>query len=101
MQTKNFQRAREDFKCKNCGFEVRGNGYTNHCPRCLWSLHVDVSPGDRAEKCGGMMEPMSAEEKSGEYVLTHKCKKCGIRRRIKTMPQDNIERIIELSSRPA
>ena len=26
---------------------MKGNGYTNHCPKCLWSKHVDINPGDR------------------------------------------------------
>lgn len=38
---KNFTRVIEDFICENCGTEVKGNGYTNHCPKCLWSKHVD------------------------------------------------------------
>jgi hypothetical protein len=99
-EEKKFQRTTEDFRCEKCGLEVRGNGYTNHCPRCLWSQHVDIRPGDRAEQCGGLMEPISVEEKGGEYVLTHKCKKCGAIRHITAVPHDNIERIIELSSRP-
>ena len=99
-EEKRFQRTREDFNCEKCGLRVQGDGYTNHCPRCLWSRHVDVRPGDRAEICGGMMEPVSVEEKGGEYILTHKCVKCGVSRRINTTPQDNIERVIELFSRP-
>ena len=43
-----FTRKVEDFTCEHCGREVHGNGYTNHCPHCLHSKHVDVNPGDRA-----------------------------------------------------
>ena len=28
-------------------------------PNCLYSLHVDVEPGDRESDCGGHMEPVS------------------------------------------
>ena len=49
-----FIRKTEDFICEHCGREVRGNGYTNHCPYCLWSKHVDINPGDRAAGCGGL-----------------------------------------------
>ena len=31
METKKFQRNKEDFICEKCGLEVEGNGYTNHC----------------------------------------------------------------------
>ena len=39
------------------GKKVEPLGYTsrNHCPFCLWSLHVDENPGDRACECGGEM----------------------------------------------
>ncbi len=68
--TANFQRTKEDFACERCGLFVRGNGYTNHCPQCLWSKHVDVNPGDRQETCRGLMEPVGMEIKSGEYELS-------------------------------
>lgn len=44
---KHFTKTVEDFICAHCGTHVRGNGYTNHCPECLWSKHVDNNPGDR------------------------------------------------------
>ena len=36
-----FIRKTEDFICENCGAVVVGNGYTNHCPACLYSKHVE------------------------------------------------------------
>jgi hypothetical protein len=89
-----FQRNIEDFTCEHCGFEVKGTGYTNHCPKCLWSKHVDVFPGDRAEECGGLMEPIGLVMKKGTYVITHRCVKCGEERTNKTVPEDNIEILI-------
>lgn len=97
---KRFQRTEEDFHCLHCGLFVKGNGYTNHCPRCLWSRHVDIRPGDRAETCGGLMEPLGIDTKGGEYMITHKCEKCGTQKHNSTSPEDNIERIIELTARP-
>lgn len=96
-----FTRKRENFKCRNCGIEVLGSGYTNHCPKCLFSRHVDVAPGDRAEVCRGMMEPMGVEAKGGEYTIVHKCQNCGAVRRNKADEEDNFELILELSGRPA
>jgi len=93
---KKFQRMTEDFTCGHCGAEVRGNGYTNHCPKCLWSRHVDVNPGDRAETCGGMMEPVAYERKGKEIVIVHRCVACGAERRVKSADDDNFENILKL-----
>ena len=68
---KRFQRKIEDFVCANCGAKIKGNGYTNHCPACLWSKHVDINPGDRASVCGGLMKPIDIELKKGKYVLLY------------------------------
>jgi hypothetical protein len=82
--SKKFQRHAEDFTCAQCGTEVTGDGYTNHCPSCLWSKHVDINPGDRAATCGGMMEPIAIDRKNGEWVIQHRCRKCGFLRPCKT-----------------
>jgi Zn finger protein HypA/HybF involved in hydrogenase expression len=94
-----FQRNIEDFKCENCGNEVVGNGYTNHCPRCLYSKHVDINPGDRASSCGGLMEPISIEKKNGEERIIHKCKKCGFEKANKIQKDDNFDLIVEISKK--
>jgi hypothetical protein len=86
-----FSKNKEDFKCEHCGFETRGTGYTNHCPRCLWSRHVDINPGDRKEKCGGMMELIKTEYLRGEFIIVHRCVKCGIQRRNTASKDDNVE----------
>jgi predicted Zn-ribbon and HTH transcriptional regulator len=95
---KKFQRNIEDFVCSECGFSVAGNGYTNHCPKCLWSRHVDINPGDRLAVCQGAMEPVSIELKGEEYVITHQCVKCGFVRKNKTTKGDNFDAILALSS---
>lgn len=69
------------FVCKNCGKKVScqayGTSHRNHCPFCLYSLHVDVTKGDRDSKCGGLMKPIGKFYKEdGEEVLIHKCEKC-------------------------
>ena len=70
-----FIRKTEDFICENCGAVVVGNGYTNHCPVCLYSKHVDRSPGDRAAGCGGLMEPVAVALKRGEVTQESKTNK--------------------------
>lgn len=94
---KTFTKRTEDFVCANCGTAVRGNGYTNHCPNCLWSRHVDNNPGDRESTCGGMMKPISVETDGGRFVITHRCEKCGKTIRQKTSDTDNMDAIIQIS----
>jgi len=76
-----FTRRPEDFTCAHCAARVRGDGYTNHCPRCLWSRHVDVAPGDRAADCGGLMPPVGVLYEQGRHVLVQRCERCGHQRR--------------------
>lgn len=86
-----FLRKKENFKCFNCQNLVYGNGYTNHCPKCLWSRHVDVNPGDRINKCKGEMKPINIEFKSNQYLIFHQCLKCGLIKRVKAVSSDDIE----------
>lgn len=94
---KKFQRKIEDFTCEKCGEKVKGDGYTNHCPVCLWSKHVDVNPGDREANCGGLMKPTNIETEKKEYVITHRCEKCGHEKRNKSIPIDNFDEILKIS----
>ncbi len=94
-----FIRKPEDFVCEHCGRTVHGNGYTNHCPYCLYSKHVDIYPGDRACECGGLMEPVKVEIVRGEKIVTHRCLKCGYEKRNKCAPDDNFEVIVDIMKR--
>ncbi|MEM7231507.1 MAG: RNHCP domain-containing protein [Planctomycetota bacterium] len=81
-ERKNFHGSgNDDFTCGNCGAEVLAlvNGsFRNHCPVCLWSRHVDITPGDRAETCRGLMEPVSVKGSTGSgWTLLHRCVDCG------------------------
>ena len=96
--SKKFQRRMEDFVCLNCGHGVKGNGYTNHCPKCLFSRHVDINPGDRQCSCLGLMKPVGVESARGEYVIIHKCVKCGMTKRNKSALDDSFEEIVKVSS---
>lgn len=80
MEQKRFTKNDDSFVCVHCGRTVEPLGYSsrNHCPFCLWSLHVDVNPGDRACDCGGILEPISAEPDAKKgFIITHRCRKCG------------------------
>lgn len=99
MVSKKFQRTKEDFTCEHCGYFVEGNGYTNHCPKCLWCKHVDINPGDRAAACGGMMEPVGFELRSGQYIVEHVCSICGFRRKNKLSESDDASVLAEVSKK--
>lgn len=76
----------DHFICAHCGKKVDllapGTKNRNHCPFCLYSVHVDAEiPGDRASGCGGLMKPVGKFLRAnGEEVLVHKCEKCGFER---------------------
>ena len=55
METKRFTKNDSGFICAHCGKEVEPLGYTsrNHCPGCLWSLHLDENPGDMGNNVNG------------------------------------------------
>lgn len=91
---KTFQKKTEDFLCEKCGFSVQGNGYTNHCPKCLYSKHVDIYPGDRQAICEGLMEPIDGgKDDRGEYLI-HQCQDCGHKKRNKLSMDDSFDAFI-------
>lgn len=94
-----FKRTVEDFVCGHCNAAVAGTGYTNHCPRCLWSKHVDVHPGDRAEACGGLMEPVRLEGSSPTYDIIHSCISCKMERKNRMATSDDPEKLLALAKR--
>ncbi|QYK51417.1 MAG: RNHCP domain-containing protein [Anaerolineales bacterium] len=92
-----FVRRVEDFVCERCGQAVTGDGYTNHCPACLWSKHVDIAPGDRAAGCGDLMEPVDVESRAGGYRILHRCVQCGAEKWNQAAPGDDFEQILAVS----
>ena len=92
-----FTRTKEDFTCEHCGAEAKGNGYTNHCPKCLWSKHVDIDPGDRTAECDGLMEPTGVLVGGGEYALLHQCIRCNFERKNKVAKSDDFDEVVKLS----
>jgi len=94
-----FRRTIEDFICDNCGTEVIGDGYTNHCPACLCSKHVDKDPGDRAQECGGLMAPIDVDIKRGDTYIVQQCLICGFRRRNKVRENDNKDVVQQINNK--
>ncbi len=92
------------FTCAHCGAGVApltNGSYRNHCPFCLWSVHVDdARPGDRASVCRGLMQPIELVSRRKGWQVVHRCTRCG-----KTQPNrvatatsqaDDIEALVEL-----
>ncbi|WDL97084.1 RNHCP domain-containing protein [Alicyclobacillus sp. ALC3] len=79
-----FTDRNEGFTCTNCGAEVPPSATScrNHCPHCLYSVHLDLNPGDRKANCGGLMVPVAVfyHSKKG-YQIVHRCLVCGAERR--------------------
>ena len=99
---KKFTKLDEEFICENCGYKVEKLNYTSrdHCPKCLYSKHVDINPGDRAEECKGTLVPVGIEisNKKG-YVIVYKCSKCGAIRKNKAADDDDMNQIIAVSAK--
>ncbi|MDE1856549.1 MAG: RNHCP domain-containing protein [Candidatus Micrarchaeota archaeon] len=85
---KRFSRKVEDFTCSKCGATVKGAGFTDHCPHCLWSKHVDINPGDRRSKCHGLMRPIKIVYDRQNYIIYYRCMKCALARHITAAPED-------------
>lgn len=89
------------FQCANCdqkvSYEAWGTKNRNHCPFCLYSLHVDNEVGDRKSSCGGLMPAIAKMYKEDdEEVLVHKCEKCGVIRKNRVAGDDSFEKVADL-----
>ena len=96
---KRFNMVNEDFICENCGKDVEKSSYTarDHCPYCLNSKHVDINPGDRENKCHGLLEPIAVEKYRDTYKIIYKCQKCGEIHKNILHIDDDFTKIVELS----
>lgn len=67
------------FICVNCSKKVEKLKYTSrdHCNHCLYSIHVDIEPGDRKNDCKGILIPINVivNSKKGK-VIEYRCSKC-------------------------
>ena len=80
------------FVCAHGGAEViplTNGSYRNHCPICLFSLHVDNQPGDRSNDCRGLMKPIGGRYHSKKgWQIIHRCQKCGMEKLNRIAPDD-------------
>ena len=89
----------EQFICENCKKEVKKLEYSSrdHCPFCLYSKHVDINPGDRANQCHGLLKPIQIEKFKNTYKIIYKCIKCNQLHKNIIANDDDFNKIIELS----
>lgn len=95
----------ESFTCKFCGRLVvpagAGSDHRNHCPNCLYSLHLDIEPGDREADCGGLMEPVAVwVRKGGEWAIIHRCRRCGWLSSNRVAADDNPIKLMSIAMKP-
>lgn len=57
---------------------------------------MDVNPGDRAETCGGMMEPVGVEGTQDVRRIVHHCTLCGMVRIVRSAPNDDTKALFAL-----
>lgn len=88
------------FICKVCRSKVlpHPSSSRDHCNSCLFSLHVDINPGDRLNPCKGLLKPVGIELKKGEKRILYRCKRCRERVVNIVAPDDNRDEIVRLSS---
>lgn len=100
LQDKHFKKLDEGFICEHCHKEVKPLKYTSrdHCPYCLYSMHVDDFPGDRKNSCRGLLQPIGIEKNKKGYQIIYRCNKCGQTKKNITANDDNFNMIIKLSS---
>ena len=93
------------FLCTHCGATIPGTApgtaHRNHCPHCLWSLHVDLKTGDRRSACRGPMEPVAIGiQPNGEWSILHRCQRCGMIRMNRIAGDDNEVLLVSMALRP-
>ena len=90
----------ESFICEHCGKNVSKLEYTarDHCPYCLYSKHVDINPGDRANLCKGLLKPIDIEKFKDTYKIIYKCEKCNELHKNIIAVDDDMNEIIRISS---
>ena len=98
---KKFNMIDEEFICENCGKNVSKLEYSarDHCPYCLCSKHVDINPGDRSNECLGILEPIDIEKFKHTYKIIYKCRKCGKVHKNIMANDDDLNVIIEISTK--
>ncbi len=97
---KKFKMIDVAFTCRNCNYEVTTLGYTarDHCPKCLYSIHIDNNPGDRANTCLGDLIPINIEKYKDTFKIIYKCNNCGVIKKNIMANDDDYDTILKITS---
>lgn len=95
----------ESFICASCGKAVPpvefGGNQRNHCPHCLSSVHVDITPGDRRASCRGVMKAISIYvQQNKEWSIIHQCTKCSSVKLNRIAADDNELLLLTMAAEP-
>ena len=96
---KKFNMIQEEFICEHCNKKVSNLDYTvrDHCPYCLYSKHVDINPGDRANQCKGLLKPIGIDKYKDTYKIVYECEKCHELHRNIMANDDNYDEVLKIS----
>ena len=98
MDLKRFKMIDEEFICEVCHQKVEPHKVSarDHCPYCLCSKHVDINPGDRQNKCQGILRPIGIDKYKDTYKIVYKCDKCHETHRNIMAIDDDFDKILEV-----
>lgn len=98
---KKFNELDEEFICEKCGQKVEKLNYSSrdHCNYCLYSKHVDINPGDRLNKCQGLLKPIGIEKYKDTFKIIYICEKCQKKHKNIMARDDDMDKIIEASKK--
>ncbi|MEG1363268.1 MAG: RNHCP domain-containing protein [Clostridia bacterium] len=93
-----FKKNDNSFICCNCNKKVEKLKYTSrdHCNNCLYSIHVDIEPGDRLNDCLGLLVPINVIAKKDFYDIIYRCNKCDKIVVNKSAIDDNMDTILRI-----
>ena len=96
---KKFLKNNESFTCLNCGLLVSKHPTSSrdHCNFCLYGLHVDINPGDRLNKCRGLLEPIGLKISNGKTQIVYNCRECQAKVYCISAKDDDKDFLLELS----
>lgn len=103
--TQMVHESTETFICVHCRKTVvppqSGTMNRNHCPHCLYSLHLDMRPGDRRSGCKGDLEPIAIwVQPNGEWSIIHRCVRCGMIKTNRIAGDDDETVLLALAAKP-
>jgi len=95
---KKFIKNNQSFFCTHCSkfVDIHLSSSRDHCNHCLWGLHVDINPGDRSNKCKGLLKPIGIRKYKNKEQIVYDCLLCSKRVFCIISKDDNLKEIINL-----